>query len=76
MTIKNKYPFLRIEDLFNHLKGAKIFFKIDLRSSYFQLRVKEEEIPKTAYGTRYGHFEYTMMPFGLTNAPAFFVDLM
>ncbi|GKE03999.1 retrotransposon protein, putative, ty3-gypsy subclass, partial [Tanacetum coccineum] len=74
--VKNQYPLLRIVDLFDQLQGSIVYSKIDLRFGYHQLRVREEDISKTAFRTRYGHYEFQVMPFGLTNAPAIFMDLM
>ena len=74
--IKNRYSLLRIDDLFDQLRGARVYTKIDLRTGYHQLRVRETDIPKTAFRTRYGHFEFIVMPFGLTNALGAFMDLM
>ncbi|GKD96264.1 retrotransposon protein, putative, ty3-gypsy subclass [Tanacetum coccineum] len=76
LTVKNRYPLLRIDDLFDQLQGSNVYSKIDLRSGYHQLRVPDEDIPKTTFRTRYGHYEFQVMPFGLTNALEVFMDLM
>jgi hypothetical protein len=76
VTIKNKYPLPRIDVPFEQLRGAKVFSKIDLNSGYHQLRIREEDIEKTAFSTRYGHYEYVVMSFGLTNAHAAFMEAM
>ncbi|GJZ13631.1 putative reverse transcriptase domain-containing protein [Tanacetum coccineum] len=76
LIVKNRYPLPRIDDLFNQLQGLSVYSKIDLRSGYHQLRVRDEDIPKTAFRTRYEPYEFHVMPFGLTNAPAVFMDLM
>nr|GEZ44279.1 putative reverse transcriptase domain-containing protein [Tanacetum cinerariifolium] len=76
LTVKNHYPLSRIDDLFDQLQGSSVYSKINLRSGYHQLCIKEEDIPITAFRTRYGHFEFQVMPFGLTNTSAVFMDLM
>ncbi|GJR06049.1 putative reverse transcriptase domain-containing protein [Tanacetum coccineum] len=76
LTVKNRYPLLRINDLFDQLQGSSVYSKIDLSSGYHQLRVRDEDIPKMAFRTRYGHYEFQVMPFGLTNALAVFMNLM
>ncbi|GKC68059.1 putative reverse transcriptase domain-containing protein [Tanacetum coccineum] len=76
LTVKNRYPLPRIDDLFDQLQGSSVYSKIDLRLGYHQLRVRKEDIPKTTFRTRYGHYEFQVIPFGLTNAPTVFMDLM
>ncbi|GKB42067.1 putative reverse transcriptase domain-containing protein [Tanacetum coccineum] len=76
LPVKNRYPLPRIDDLFDQLQGSRVYSKIELRFGYHQLRVREEDITKTTFRTRYGHYEFQVMPFGLTNAPAVFMDLM
>ena len=76
VTIKSKYPLPMINDLFDQLQGAKVLSKIDLRSGYHQLKIREQDIPKIAFTTRYGLYQYIVMSFGLTNAPAYFMNMM
>ena len=76
VTIKNRYPLPRIDDLFDQLRGARVYSKIDLRTGYHQLRVREVDIPKTSFKMHYGQFEFIVMPFGLTNASTAFMDFM
>jgi hypothetical protein len=75
VTVKNKYPLPRIEDLFDHMRGARVFSKIDLRSGCHQMKIRPSDIPKTAFSTRYGLYEFTVRSFGLTSAPTYFMDL-
>jgi hypothetical protein len=75
-TIKNKYSLPRIDDLFDQLQGSQVFSKIVLRSGCHQMKIKENDVPKSAFRTRYGHYKFLVMPFGLTNAPTAFMDLM
>ena len=76
VTIRNKYPLPRIDDLFDQVQGARVFSKIYLRSGYHQLKIKSTDVPKITFRTRYGHYEFLVMPFGLINASAAFMDLM
>jgi hypothetical protein len=76
VTIKNRYPLPRIDDLMDQLVGARVFSKIDLRSGYHRIKVKDEDMQKTTFRTRYGHYEYKVMPFGVSNAPGVFMEYM
>jgi hypothetical protein len=76
VTIKNKYPLPRIEDLFHQMRDARVFWKIDLRLGYHQMKIKPSDITKTTFSTRYGLYEFRIMSFDLTNAPAYFMNLM
>ena len=76
IAVMNHHPLPRIDDLFSQRRGAGTFFKLDVRSRYHQHRIKEEDMPKTIFCTRYGHYEFVVMPFGLVNAPVAFIDLM
>jgi hypothetical protein len=76
VTMKNKYPLPRIEDLFDQMRGARVFSKIDLRSGYHQMKIRPSDIPMTAFSTRYGLYEFTVMSFGLANASTYFMNLM
>jgi hypothetical protein len=76
VTMKNKYPLPRIEDLFDRMRDARVFSKIDLRSGYHEMKIRPSDFPKTDFSTRYGLYEFTVMSFGLTNAPAYFMNLM
>jgi len=75
VTVKNKYPLLHMDDLFDQLARAAVFSKVDLRTGYHQLKIKPEDVPKIAFRTRYDHYEFLVLPFGLTNAPTYFMDL-